>query len=212
MYEEFIVVDPAASERSSSNFSVVFWFVEDKGILYLRGSWHGHVNLYDLGKTICLLACTDGFTNHIIANVCVEGESNSAAIRQNLVDQARRISWKVEGIPISNVKDAKCARIGRAIEAVNAGLVVMQFLPNPNLVQFDDETARRLKEQLDGENYRDADGRDDFADCLGLAVEKAFGAFGSLSAPKPQAVDSLPSWKRYEQPLDDTGGGGLCTG
>ena len=216
---EFLIVDPARSDKSTSNLSVVYWCFYGGGVLCVRGAWFGQKFTADLPEVI-FPAAYEGFAGRLIANIFVEGANDCATITKGLEHLAPAIKWNTQAIDgggHGGQGGAKVNRIAHARDFMAKGKIVLQLMPcvHLQLSQFGMEAMRALEVQLKANtnNYQDPQGRDDFADLLGLAAELCFGVSAPTNAAPVTPSSNLVHGNLCRCPLcrkrrDDEGNSG----
>jgi hypothetical protein len=164
-----LFVDPAFSDGETADPTVMLWCVLRGGVLRVLGG--GAVKC---GDSISLAEKIVA-SNPAPLPVYIEGKV-VATVRKYITETlAPGRGWDIIEIPISNEDGAKAKRISRAATAVvkTKRIVIESTAP--------ESVKTHLKEQLSGEDTL----HDDFADCLGLAHDVAFGT-ETLSSASPE--------------------------
>jgi hypothetical protein len=208
---DFLVLDPAYSEKPTADLSVIYWCSLHNRVLKIlnaaAGQWGASIAEMTLSfahQKICasstptmnLIPMPEPFIIRQISTIHVESEFIAAMVKKEITRLAPDVKWDIVPIAVSNEKGAKWLRISRGYQA--ADIRNSDGVSQIDLTQFPEPHKSRLMEQLLAANYRDAEGHvleykdarghDDYADCLGLAYDVAFPGM-QPAAPPPKLTN-----------------------
>src|SRR5277367_6771125 len=163
--QEFVGGDAAWGDRktgtkySQSDDAVLFHMRLVNGIWYVDACIGRQMTLPQFRQAIYEITYLRFEGAHFTPTVIVE-QTYLEDIKVPLSDKYPCLKWNFIGVPLDTTSGAKSSRIADTVRAIQRDIINIQKLP----LAF----KQKLRDQLDGTNYKDKAGHDDYADGLSL--------------------------------------------
>jgi hypothetical protein len=196
---EFVGGDCAWGTRRTGNS----FLQSDDAVLYhlafADGQWFvdaavgGQATLPQFRQMIFEITCKrfDHLGGHFTPTVVIE-QTYLEDVKVPLSEKYPGLKWNFVGVPVDTTPGAKVKRIADMVRAIQTGVPFRL-----NIEKLPPAVKAKLRSQLDGENYKDVAGHDDWGDALSLCYV----------AIRDELIEYDPRANRVPPPWEPSGGG-----